>query len=105
MRMVLPLVLVFAMAGSAQAQQAPAAAADNTPAVEARLAPVPSAQQVQPAPTDVKPIQTTESRATGEATNTAVADEAIVRQDPTNRNWWWLVGAIVLGGIILAAIL
>lgn len=35
----------------------------------------------------------------------APVEDAAAMQDPNTRQWWWLVGAIVLGGIILAVIL
>jgi hypothetical protein len=106
MRAVLPLVLMFAMAGSAQAQQlAQPAAPGDAVTVEARLAPAPTVQDVQKVSSDVKPIQSAGRTGVDEASNSVVAEEAVVRQDPTTRSWWWLVGAIVVGGIILAALL
>jgi hypothetical protein len=105
MRAVLPLALLFALAGSAHAQQlTEPVSSDRATAVEARVAPVPAVQNLQ-APTDVKPIQSAERRTADEVTTSVVAEEAVMRQDPRSRNWWWLVGAIVAGGIVLALIL
>jgi hypothetical protein len=103
MRAVLSMALLLVFAGSAQAQQAQFAPSSNEAAVEARLAPAP-AQSVQNVQVDVKPIHSSERRVADEARNSVVAEEALVRQDPTTRSWWWLVGAIVVAGIILAVI-
>lgn len=32
-------------------------------------------------------------------------DDTALQAGPESRSWWWLVGAIVVGGIILAVIL
>jgi hypothetical protein len=36
---------------------------------------------------------------------TGAADAAAQAGDPTTTRWWWLVGAIVVAGIVLAALL
>jgi hypothetical protein len=109
MRALLPVALMLALAGSAHAQQSQPAqnAAAGDAAVEARLAPTQTpapAVQLQKTTGDVKPIQTADRQIADEATS-AVADEAVVRQDPTTRRWWWLVGAIVVAGVVLAVLL
>lgn len=43
---------------------------------------------------------------TAEVRSTRVVDEAAAQAgDPTTARWWWLVGAIVVAGVLLAAIL
>jgi hypothetical protein len=104
MRAILPVALLLALAGSAHAQQSPQNITGGDAAVEARLAPVQTpAPAVQQTTTDVKPIHTSD-RQEVDNVRSVVADEAVVRQDPSTRQWWWLVGAIVVAGVILAVL-
>ncbi|HSJ30492.1 MAG TPA: hypothetical protein VK933_03600 [Longimicrobiales bacterium] len=109
MRKLTAFALLFICATAAQAQEpvtpqpatieaAPAAPApaEATPA-RAPDAPVPSV--------DLSPRSPT-AAAIDAATMRAPADMDEAAQDVTApRNFWWLVGAIVLGGIILAVLL
>lgn len=33
---------------------------------------------------------------------TAPVDDVVDIQEPGSRNWWWIVGAVVVGGLIVA---
>jgi hypothetical protein len=113
MRILLSVALVLMMAGSAQAQQQPQpASAGDVPAADARPAPVHGPVNVQKA-LDLKTVQPPMQRTTNEmspgelaeaTTSSAGAGEAAL-QEPGTRNWWYLVAAIVAGGIILAVLL
>lgn len=112
MRKLLPLALVLVMAGSAEAQQQtqPASPGD-VPTVEVRPAQATGPISQKTGALDLRTVEPerlpTDEASAGvlaEAVNGAVAGDAL-RQDPTTRSWWYLVGAIVVGGIILAVIL
>lgn len=95
MRTLVALMLVLAIPTFAAAQQA-ADPADATPVVELeRTTPEANTtvERVAPA-TDVE----VEKR-------DAPVEDAAAMQEPGTRQWWWLVGAIVVGGLILAVIL
>ena len=102
MRKFVMCALLFGFTSAAQAQEPvarePVAA---TPAEEA-AAPAPDA----PAPVvDLKPGSAT-AAAIDAATLRAPVDADDTVQDVTApRNFWWLVGAIVLAGVILAVLL
>jgi hypothetical protein len=100
MKNVLPVALLLALATAMPAQAQERSQIDVQPAnatVQVEQADVkdgaPRADNAKVG-IDAKQIMT-ESR---------VAEDAIVRQDPTSTSWWWLVGAIVLAGVIIVAI-
>lgn len=100
MRAVLPLALLLVLSGSAQAQQPLQPEQAERPAVvEAQQAPAPA---VQPVTADG------ELKVSPEEARRIIFERpepmAAALQTPDTRNWWWLVGAIVLAGIIVAAI-
>jgi hypothetical protein len=113
MRVALPLALVFALAGAVEAQQpqqsadvtqnveiaAPAAALSSTVA-PASGAVLPAAAAAQDASADQAAVGSTDVESEARSADT----EEAVRQDPSTRQWWWLVGAIVVAGIILAVL-
>jgi hypothetical protein len=112
MRKLLPLVLLLFMAGSVEAQQQtqPASPGD-VPAVDQRPAQVTGPVNQKTGALDLRTVEPerlpTDEASAGvlaEAVNGTAAGD-VLRQDPTTRNWWYLVGAIVVGGIILAVIL
>ncbi|HSK17604.1 MAG TPA: hypothetical protein VK912_00580 [Longimicrobiales bacterium] len=111
MRRLTAFALLFFCATAVQAQDpvpqepvttevapaAPAPAAAEAAPARAPEAPVPSV--------DLSPRSPT-ATAIDAATMRAPADMDEAAQDVTApRNFWWLVGAIVLGGIILAVLL
>jgi len=106
MRMILPFAALLLLSANAQAQQAQPTepASLQAPAlVEPKTAPTPAVVNVQTPTTEVKPIETTVRRAHVESAT--AAEDAAVRQTVIPRGFWWLVGAVVIGGIILALIL
>jgi hypothetical protein len=107
MRKLLPIAALFVFGADAQAQQATEPATSlQTPVLEAKLAPTSTQVNVQTAaPTEVKPINTTEQRAKAESKKNADSETSAVRQTVIPRGFWWLVGAVVVGGIILSIIL
>jgi hypothetical protein len=100
MRAVLPLALMLAFAGTAQAQERAQPEQNERPA----------AVQVQQAPAPVVQQATTqgEMKVSPEEARRIIYERPepmeAAMQGPESRNWWWLVGAIVLGGVILAAL-
>jgi hypothetical protein len=112
MRTFLPFALLFVGAAAVQAQepvaQEPveraATEASRTEAQATEGAPVPAREE--PAPVaDLKPRSEAAS-AIDAATLRAPVDVDETAQDITApRNFWWLVGAIVLAGVILAVLL
>jgi len=97
MKAVLPFALMLAIAGPLQAQERPADQA----------APPAATQQVQVQAEQAAPAQ--DMKVSPEEARRIIferpaADEAMVRQT-TPMNWWWLVGAIVVAGVILGVIL
>lgn len=112
MRFVLPILalLVFAPPVAAQESAQTPASATVTDA-EATPAPAPGPRVIAPRLLDVEPVgPTLDGVATPLVTAPVVtnldapanADEAALQQP---RNFWWLVGAIVLAGIVLAVVL
>lgn len=109
MRAVLSLLVLVAFAGTAEAQQ-------QVPADE----PVQAMQVGQDGPRAAQPVQSTVrpvelpvggtgTQATGEAgqqqQETRSSEARDVRQQgPATVQWWWLVGAIVLAGLIIVAL-
>jgi hypothetical protein len=109
MRAVLPLALVFALAGAVEAQQVP----DATPPAAAEA--TESVQAFQPKPALERPpllqpeYRTQDADAEGAEASlrqfeSRTADNAIARQAPGTANWWWLVAAIVVAGLIIVAL-
>lgn len=108
MRKLLTTALLFVCATAVQAQepvaqepiQAPAAATAPA-AADAPAAPAPDA----PVKVDLK-TRSAAAAAVEAATIRAPVDFDETAQDVTApRNFWWLVGAIVLAGVILALVL
>lgn len=99
MKRMLPVALLLAFATSAQAQER-------------------SQVEIQPANAAMVGAEQADVRDGGPRANSAkvgldanqivsetrTSDDAMVRQGPTTRSWWWLVGAIVLAGVIIVAI-
>jgi hypothetical protein len=99
MRNVLAVLLVFAVASVSQAQEAAFGA------VEA----VPSSVSAAPAPTIVAtsaPQETSlEIRTAVQATERAVAGDAVAA-DPTRRgSFWWYVAILVVAAVIVGVVL
>jgi membrane-bound lytic murein transglycosylase B len=110
MRAVLPLALVFALAGAVEAQEVPQSAVT----VEAAEA-VQPVQAFQPKPAlERAPLLQPEYRthtadgqeidASQRQLESRTAEAALARQAPGTTNWWWLVAAIVVGGLIIVAL-
>lgn len=97
MRTILSLVLLLAIPAFATAQEADVM--DATPVVEMQQSntTVTSA----PAPVDVE-AQDADIEVQSQDLPTQDAAEM---QEPGSRQWWWLVGAIVVGGLLVALIL
>ncbi|MBR9990475.1 MAG: hypothetical protein KFH98_12010 [Gemmatimonadetes bacterium] len=109
MRKILTFAMLFACATAVQAQEAPREAGEAVPVEATTVESAATAEAVPaetPVPTvDLNPRNTT-AGAIDAATLRAPADFDEAAQDVTTpRNFWWLVGAIVLGGIILALVL
>jgi hypothetical protein len=98
MRTLVAVMLMLAIPTFATAQQADDPV-DINPVVEMErsttaASSAPAAVDADASATDVE-VQTRE----------APVEDAATMQDPATRQWWWLVGAIVVGGIILAVLL
>lgn len=111
MRKVLAFALLFVSATAVQAQEPAVQEAVESPtAIEAPAAP--SASDAGPAtapetpPTVDLKTRSAAASAVDAATMRAPVDFDEAAQDVTApRNFWWLVGAIVLAGVILALVL
>jgi hypothetical protein len=109
MRAVLPLALVFALAGAVEAQEVPQSglvveAAEAVQPVQA-YQPKPAlekAPRLQPTPIQDAGAQGVD--ANQQQTESRSADAMAMRQAPGTVNWWWLVAAIVVAGLIIVAI-
>jgi hypothetical protein len=96
----LVLALVFlAVPTLVVAQQADPATDLTVPTVELQ-----QSTPATPAATDAAGAEPAD-QAPVDAQSETVTTDAAVMQDPTQPRWWWLVGAIVVAGIILAVIL
>jgi cytochrome c-type biogenesis protein CcmH/NrfG len=99
---VLVLTLAFlALPALAMAQQATDLEDGTAPAVQLEQT-TPQSQTAQ-AHNDIAELEAPGDRQV-EAQSQTLADDAAMQQAPAT-SWWWLVGAIVLAGIILAVIL
>lgn len=102
MRAVLSIALAVVFAGTVQAQErAVEEPVGASQAAEVQTAPVPANASVtndaQQSSGDAATVQP--------ASEQRAAEAPVVRQTgPESRSWWYLVGAIVLAGIILVAI-
>jgi cytochrome c-type biogenesis protein CcmH/NrfG len=101
MRVLILTVACLALPALALAQQAGERGDLVTPTVQLEQTTPPA--QATPAAVDIAEVEAFKERP-AEAKTQTLADDAAVLQDPTTARWWWLVGAIVLAGIILAAI-
>jgi hypothetical protein len=109
MRAVLSLLVLVAFAGTAEAQQQ----VPTDEPVQAIQAGQDGPRAAQPVPSTLRPVEMpiggAGTQATGEAgqqqQETRTSDARDVRQQgPSTVQWWWLVGAIVLAGLIIVAI-
>lgn len=97
MRTLVAVMLMLAIPTFAAAQQAPDAL-DAEPVVELeRSTPEVNMTSDMDAAAPVTDLEVEQ--------RDAPVENAAAMQDPNTRQWWWLVGAIVLGGIILAVLL
>lgn len=96
MRTLLSLVLLLAIPAFASAQEADAL--DATPVVEMQQS---NTVTSGPAAVDVE-AQDADNEIQSQDLPTQDAAEM---QEPGSRQWWWLVGAIVVGGLLVALIL
>lgn len=99
MRTLVATLLFLAIPTFAAAQQQ-SDALGETPVVELQ-------QSQTPAPTAATSSVDAETADTEVQmeNRTTQADDVAAMQEPATRQWWYLVGAIVVGGIILAVLL
>ena len=96
MRFLIALALILAIPAFASAQQADAAEATT----------VQLEQSITADETPYAPVQAETSTDAEQATDAADGPtEATVVQEPASRSWWYIVGAVVVGGLILALLL
>jgi hypothetical protein len=104
MKLFIPAALLVVSATTLQAQEPARIAAEPTPIV----APAPAkwtatpALTPAPAPATDQAASTVTSKATA-TKETSAKSASVVRAQPAN--FWWMVGAIVLAGVILAVLL
>ena len=97
MRFLIALALILAIPAFASAQQADAAAEATTVQLE---------QSITADDTPYAPVQAGTATDAEQATDAADAPtEATAVQEPASRNWWYIVGAVVVGGLIVALLL
>lgn len=101
MRYVLSLVLMLMLPAAVSAQQA-GTADDASDRAEVRLEQTVTPEQAANAPSTV-PVEIDTDRAQ-DLTETPT-ENAPVAQDPGTNQWWYIVGAVVVGGLILALLL
>lgn len=97
MRTLLTAVLLLAIPAFATAQDSDVL--DTAPVVEMQqsntaMTSAPAAVEVEAQDADVE-VQTQD----------LPSQDAAEMQEPGSRQWWWLVGAIVVGGLLVALIL
>lgn len=97
MRTLLSLVLLLAIPAFATAQEADVM--DATPVVEMQQ----SNTTVTNAPATVD-VEAQDADIEVQSQDLPTQDAAEM-QEPGSRQWWWLVGAIVVGGLIVALLL
>lgn len=95
MRVLLTAIILLALPAALTAQEA----ADEIPA-EVQLQQSVSTDLAEPAPSEVVP-----SIDPAIESADAAEEAAAVVQDPGSRSWWYIVGAVVVGGLILALLL
>lgn len=100
MRNLIVALVFLALPTLAVAQQADQTADLKPPQVELQQTTPPS-----PATVDVVEKDRTDRQQADVQTQSVANDAAAQAGDPTTTRWWWLVGAIVLAGVLLAAIL
>ena len=102
MRKIVMCVLLFGFTSAAQAQEPVVREPVPPPLTEEATTPAPDA----PAPVvDLKPRSTTAAAIDAATLRAAVDADDTVQDVTAPRNFWWLVGAIVLAGVILAVLL
>lgn len=105
MRTMIALLLVLAIPTFAAAQQQADPVDDVQPVVEM--------QESAVAPTDAAPAANASATDAMDAagadveveTRAVPVEDAAEMQELGSRSWWWVVGAVVVGGLILAVIL
>jgi hypothetical protein len=109
MRKYLPFAMLFICATTVQAQEPVAQEPVEAATVQAAPAASEAAVASDRAPAPVVDLKTRSATATAvdAATLRAPAPDAdnMVQEINTPTNWWWMVGGIVLAGVILALLL
>ncbi|MBW3552759.1 MAG: hypothetical protein KY466_04565 [Gemmatimonadetes bacterium] len=100
MRFILACILVLAIPAGVSAQQADQG--DPSDAAPVQLEQTVTSEDAAPGP--VAPAASTDSERSVESAD-APAENAAVLQDPGSRQWWWIVGAVVVGALIVALVL
>jgi hypothetical protein len=96
--------LVLALAFLALPAMAVAQQADQTTDFKAPQVEIQQSTPSSPAAVDVVQAERTD-RSQADVQSQTVVDDAAIQGGPTTQSWWWLVGAIVLAGILLAVLL
>lgn len=102
MRTLVAVMLFLAIPTFAAAQQA-SDALEATPVVELQESTAPASVDATPASPTTQ-LEASDTDLQMETQNTQ-ADEAAAMQEPATRQWWYLVGAVVVGGLILYLLL
>jgi hypothetical protein len=102
MRMLATAMLFLAIPAFATAQQS-TDALEAAPVVELQQSTAPSSLNA-PAAVDGVSAEAPAPDVQLES-QSSQADQPAAMQDPATRQWWYLVGAIVVGGLILAILL
>jgi hypothetical protein len=102
MRTLVAVLLFLAIPTFAVAQQA-SDALEATPVVELQQSTSPTSVDVTP-PSPTTQLDAVDADLQVEAQATQANEAAAMQQGP-DRQWWYLVGAIVVGGLILAVLL
>ena len=100
MRFILATILMLAIPAGLNAQQA--AEADQLDAAPVQLEQSVTTQDAAHGP--VSPEATPDADVSVDAAD-APADNAAALQEPNSRQWWYIVGAVVIGGLIVALLL
>lgn len=105
MKLVLPIVILLACGTAVEAQQRVNTLPESVPVVAPAAVVAPAVQTVPILPVPAADAETVETdAAAATATIDAPAEHAVAAQSTPN-NFWWLVGGIVLAGVILALLL
>ena len=96
MRFILASILVLAIPAGVAAQQS-----DLADAAPVQLEQSVTSQDAASGP--VAPTAATDSERAVESADAPAENAAL--QDPGSRQWWWIVGAVVVGALIVALVL